>query len=442
MDALPSSIALAIGDNQWMQDYGWAILAIVALLTASLYLWSYVSKHFEKMKRKEGKYLDSDVVEFLGHVVKAFIIIVLAFSAIYVASLISPYFRENVWESLLGYILEIILIIVVILLAMLIVRILRRLARRARIKSTTGETLHTSAVEFTSLFLSYVVYVAGSIIVIIIALSMIPGLDPISALEKFFADNVAGIGSTIVIVIAIYFIVKLIEAILEDYKFRTKKFNPQAIDLFKVSIRYALYLVAFLTAIFSILSLMGLPTVGLVLVVITFIFVCLGIALAYPTIRNVVSGLAIMDVSPFEPADRVRICGDLVCDIVERGLVFTRVKTLEGEIVDIPNSELFEDKVFNFTRSGTYGISVTFEVSYEISHSEVEKYVMTAARQVDGVVEEPAPTVFATDIGENRIKYDVIVFTKDALSERKIRSNLIFKIQDVFQANGYMVLFE
>ncbi|MGD0057242.1 MAG: mechanosensitive ion channel domain-containing protein, partial [Methanomassiliicoccales archaeon] len=233
-----------------------------------------------------------------------------------------------------------------------------------------------------------------------------------------------------------------IEAILEDFKFRTKKFNPQAIDLFKVSIRYALYLIAFLTAIFSMMSLMGLPTVGLVLVVITFVFVCLAIALSYPTVRNVVSGLAIMDVSPFEPGDRVRICGDLVGDVIDRGLVFTRVKTLEGEIVDVPNSELFEDKIFNFTRSGTYGISVMFEVSYEISHSEVEKYVMTAADQIDGIVQEPKPTVFATDIGENRIKYDVVAYTKNATSERRIRSNLIFRIQDVFQSNGHMVLFE
>ncbi|MDD1767874.1 MAG: mechanosensitive ion channel [Methanomassiliicoccales archaeon] len=425
-----------------MQDYGWAILAIIALFTVSLYIWSYISKHFEKLKRKEGKYLDSDVVEFLDLVVKVVIIIVLVFFAIYVASLISPFFKEFVWESLLGYILDIILIIVVVLLAMLIVKILRRLSRRARIKSTTGETLHTSAVEFTSLFLSYVVYIISSIIVIIIALAMIPGIDPISALGDFLENNVAGIMSTIVIIIAIYFVVKLVEAILEDFKFRTKKFNPQAIDLFKVAIRYALYLIAFLTAIFSLLSLMGLPSVGLVLVAITFIFVCLGIALSYPTIRNVVSGLAIMDVSPFESGDRVRICGDLVGDVIERGLVFTKVKTLEGEIVDVPNSELFEDKIFNYTRSGTYGISVTFEVSYDISHSEVEKCVMTAAGQVSGVVAEPKPTVFALDIGENRIRYDVVAYTKDAASERKIRSDLIFKIQDVFQANGYMVLFD
>jgi small-conductance mechanosensitive channel len=425
-----------------MQDYGWAILAVVALFTISLYIWSYVSKHFEKMKRKEGKYLDSDVVEFLSTVVKAVIIIVLVFSAIYVASVISPYFRENVWESLIGYILEIIFIIVVILLAMLFVRILRRLARRARIKSTTGETLHTSAVEFTSLFLSYLVYIFGAIIVITIALSMIPGVDPISELSGFLQNNIPGIGSTIIILVAVYFIVRLIEAILEDFKFRTKKFNPQAIDLFKVTIKYALYLIAVLTAIFSILSFMGLPSVGLVLVVITFIFVCLGIALSYPTIRNIISGLSIMDVSPFETGDRVRICGDLVCDVVERGLIFTRVRTLEGEIVDVPNSELFEDKIFNYTRSGTYGISVTFDVSYETSHAEVEKYVMSAVDEVDGVVEDPKPSVFATEIGENRIKYDVVVYSNDVMKERKMRSDLIFKIQDIFQANGHMVLFE
>lgn len=442
MGVLPSLPALEFGDAQWMQDYGWALLAIVALFTVSLYLWSYISKHFEKLKRREGKYLDSDVVEFLGLVVKAIIIIVLVLSSIYVASLISPYFREHVWESSFGYILDIILIVVVILVAMLIVRILRRIARRARIKGDGEQTFHTSAIEFTSLFLSYIIYIIGATIVIVIALSMIPGIDPVSAVEDFLASNIAGIGSTAVIVVAIYFIVKLIEAILEDFKFRTKRFNPHAIDMFKVTVRYALYLTAFITAVFSLLSLMGLTVVGLVLVFIIIVFVCLGIALSYPTIRNVMSGLAIMDVSPFEQGDRVRVCGDVVGDVVERGLVFTKLKTLEGEIVDVPNSELFGEMIFNYTRSGVYGISVLFEVSYEIPHSEVEKYVMTAVDQVKGVIGDPKPSIFATDIGENRIKYEVVAYTNDATTERKTRSDLIFRIQDVFQASGYKVLFD
>ncbi|MBM4237229.1 MAG: hypothetical protein FJ151_01950, partial [Euryarchaeota archaeon] len=299
MGALRGFVPLDIGDAQWMQDYGWALLAVAGLFIVSLYLWSYLSKHFQKMKAKEGKYLDSDVIGFLDHVVKAFILIILIFSALYVASIVSEAFRENVWNHILGYLIEIIFIIAIVLIAMLIVRILRRIAKRARVKATSQETLHTSAVEFTSLFLSYVVYVIVAVVVIVVFVSMIPGADPYSALIQFASDNVAAIMSTVVIIIAVYFVVKLIEAILEDYKFRTKKFTPQTIDLFKISIRYALYLMAVLTAIFSLLTLMGLGSVGLVLVIITFVFVVLGIALSYSTVRNIVSGIAIMDVNPF-----------------------------------------------------------------------------------------------------------------------------------------------
>lgn len=425
-----------------MNEFGWALLAVIALIVSSLYIWSYLSRHFDIMRAKEGKYTDSDVIDFLDRFIKISIIIILLFAIFYTASLLSEWFHDNIWQPSSGYALDVILVVIVVMMAMLIVRILRRIAKRARIKSSTGDSIHPSAVEFTSLFMSYIVYAVTAVIVILILISMVPDFNLVAAIEDFIAQNGGNLMITIIIVIAIYFLDRLIEAILEDFKFRTKRFSPNEVDFLKTGVRYALLFIAVLIAVFSILTMLGLELVGLVLVIIVITFVCLVLALSYSTIRNVVAGFGLMDTGPFDVGDRIGIKDGTTMDIVEKGLVFTRVRTLGGEIIDIPNSEMIEERIINYTLSGEHGITVSIEVSYEVPHGKVERILKRAAEQVDGITKDRKPELYAKDIKGNRILYDVVVFTNEAQKDRRIRSNLIFKLQEEFHKEGHKVLFE
>lgn len=441
--AADMSSPLPVGEAEWMNEFGWALLAVIALIVSSLYIWSYLSRHFEIMRAKEGKYTDSDVIDFLDRFLRISIIIILLFAIFYTASLLSDWFHENIWEPFSGYALDIILIVLVVMVAMLIVRILRRIARRARIKSSTGgDSIHPTAVEFTSLFMSYIVYAVTAAIVILILISMVPDFNLVAAIEDFIAQNGGNLMITVIIVIAIYFLDRLIEAILEDFKFRTKRFSPNEVDFLKAGVRYALLFIAALTAIFSILTMLGLELVGLVLVITVITFLCLTLALSYSTIRNVVAGFGLMDTGPFDVGDRIGIKDDITVDIVEKGLVFTRVRTLGGEIIDIPNSEMIEERIINYTLSGEHGITVSIEVSYEVPHGKVERILKRAAEQVDGITKDHKPELYAKDIKGNLILYDVVVFTNEAQKDRRIRSNLIFKLQEEFHKEGHKVLSE
>jgi small-conductance mechanosensitive channel len=440
--AAEMSSPLPIGEGEWMNEFGWALLAVIGLIVFSLYVWSYLSKHFGLMRAKEGKYTDSDVIDFLERFIKIAIVIILLVSLFFIASLLSEWFFENVWTPFLGYILDIIFIVVVVMVAMLIVRVLRRLARRARIKSSSEESIHPSAVEFTSLFMSYVVYAATGVLVILILISMVPNFNLAAAIEDFIAQNAGSLMITGVIVVAIYFLDRLVEAILEDFKFRTKRFSPKEVDFLKTGVRYSLFFIGTLTAVFSILTMLGLELVGLVLVIIVITFVCLALALSYSTIQNVVAGFGLMDTGPFDVGDRIGIGGGITGDIVEKGLVFTRVRTLEGEILDIPNSEMIEEKIFNYTLSGEHGITVSIEVSYEVPHGKVERILKRAAEQVDNVNKDHKPELYAKDVRGNHILYDVVVFTNEPMKDRRIRSNLIFKLQEEFHKDGHKALFE
>jgi small-conductance mechanosensitive channel len=440
--AADMSSPLPVGEAEWMNEFGWALLAVIALVVSSLYIWSYLSRHFDIMRAKEGKYTDSDVIDFLDRFIKISIIIILLFAIFYTASLLSEWFHDNIWQPSSGYALDVILIVIVVMMAMLIVRILRRIAKRARIKSSTGDSIHPSAVEFTSLFMSYIVYAVTAAIVILIMISMVPDFNLVAAIEDFIAQNGGNLMITIIIVIAIYFLDRLIEAILEDFKFRTKRFSPNEVDFLKTGVRYALLFIAALTAIFSILTMLGLELVGLVLVITIITFLCLALALSYSTIRNVVAGFGLMDTGPFDVGDRIGINDGTTVDIVEKGLVFTRVRTLGGEIIDIPNSEMIEERIINYTLSGEHGITVSIEVSYEVPHGKVERILKRAAEQVDGITKDRKPELYAKDIKGNRILYDVVVFTNEAQKDRRIRSNLIFKLQEEFHKEGHKVLFE
>ena len=436
-----ANVPLATGDADWLNT-GWPLLFVMAMFVVSLYVWSYVSKAFDKMASKEGKYLDSEVVYFLDRMVKTVIVIMLAFLSGYVASLVWSDFNVQVWTPYLNVIIDVIIIAIIILVAMLIVHIFRRIAKTERMAKREVTGFGRSTKELTSLVMSYVVYLIAVALMLIIIITLIPTLNPYQAAAEFLNKNGTVVGTIIVIIVAIFLVMRLIGEVMEDFKYRTKKFNPQVVDLFRAVIGYSLWTIAFLTIVFSIFSLFNLAEIGLILVILIMSFILVGVSLSYSTIRNIFAGLAIMDSSPFEIGDRINIGGELECDVVQKNLMFTEVKTMEGDFVDFPNIKIIEGKVYNYSRSVVHAITVRLEVDFSISHTDVEKLIRDAVGKVQGIIKDQAADVIAIGIEKSTIQYEVRAHIEDSLKARQLRSELIFRIQDAFHAAGHEVLFE
>ncbi len=443
MDFMTPFYPLAIGDQEWMNTYGIPLLALIGLIIVSLYVWSYLAKRFEVMQSHEGDYFDLEVINFLRRMVQVLLLLINAVYGFYVVSLFLGWTSDPNWLVVMTNVERVALIIVIFLVAMLLVRILRRMARRARIRTTTEKAL-PSALEFTGLFLSYLIYVLAAVIIMLIILSAFPEINISESIGSFFSNpnNQTEIGVTIAIVIAIYFIVKLVETVLEDFKFRSKKFNPQVIELIETGVKYALFIIAILTVVFSLFVMINQRDIGLILIVVTLIFLVIGILLSYSTVQNIVSGLALMDTSPFDIGDRISITNGMVCDVIEKGLVFTKVKTLEGEVVDVPNSEIIEERIYNYSRSAVHGVSVFIEISYSIPFEEVLKTARTAFQEIDGILKEPKPEVLALETAGKNIRYEIIVYTKEVHRDREVRSDVISKIQEIFAAEGRKTVYD
>jgi len=431
----PAYLPLEVGDEQWMNNYGWPILALVGVITLSLYLWSYLSKHFELWKAHEGRYFDSEVLDSSRRMALIFIISLLAISTYAVVSIVLNWTDYSWWPGLTINIFKAFAIIIIFLVAQL-----SRIARRSRANAGSHKAM-PSALEFSTLLLSYVIYIGSIVLVLLIAISMFMSLDKVfEDLMTFIEDNESNIIVTVAIIVGIYLAIKVETTILEDVKFRSRKFNPQVIDLMSSAIRYSLIVIGFLIVVFNIFVMLEMETVGVLLVVVTLIFICLGIALSYSTIQNIVSGLALMDTSPFEVGDRIRIAGGMMCDVIEKGLVFTKVRTVEGEIVDVPNNEILQRRIYNYSRAANHAVNVPIKVSFEVPHEKVEAYIKEAIADIPGIIKEPKPTIRAVEIQGGNILYDITVYTKDIEDDPVVRSSVITRVQEIFQTEGHKVI--
>jgi small conductance mechanosensitive channel len=433
---------LATGDADWMNQYGWLVLALVAMYVFCLYIWSYLSKTFEEMEAMDTKYIDEQVARHVEKMIKSAILILLAVVTLFVGAKISPDFKAAVWNPIEPYMLDFLLIVIIVYISMIIVQVLRRIARAERKAAMEERTMQRSALELRSLMASYIVYAATVVVILFIVASLIPGLNLAESLTQFFAAHETELGVIVVVILAIYFTNRFLEGILDDMKYRTKKFNPQVIDLFIITVKVVLWTIATLTILFAIFSIFGLELIGMILIVTILVFIITALALSYGSLRNIIAGLALMDASPFEVNDRINLNGKMECDVIQKNLMFTEVRTLEGDYVDVPNTEVIESEIYNYSRSVNHAITVRLQVEYSIPHGEVERIIKDAISKVDGIMKELAPEILAIDIVNNTILYEVRVKISDVMKSRRNRSDLIFSIQEAFHAAGKKVLFQ
>jgi small-conductance mechanosensitive channel len=163
----------------------------------------------------------------------------------------------------------------------------------------------------------------------------------------------------------------------------------------------------------------------------------LGVAIILTTpLRNLFSGITIINMKPFESGDRIQLEDGSIFDIIEISFWFTRVRTPFGELIEIPNDNLLKGKITNFSKEGRTIITISLNVDTKIPFKTVERHLRRAASDTWGIEDRPRPRVFARDFAGKTIRYDLVVYTKKIKRYITVRSRLIASIQTKFQEEG------
>jgi len=439
MLCMPSLFSMEIGDSEWMGDIGWPLLAVIFLFVASLYLWSYLSRNIEKMRGTDGKHVDKGIVNYLEKMTKAVIVVGLICVGLYAISLLWPDFRHNIYDPGLQYLIDLIIIVLIFLLAVFLAQLCRRAAlSHLRSGKEGGLVDRKGFVQVILLTLGYIIYVIAAIISLIIISGIIyPDADLVEESENFLSVHGNVVVSVAAIVIAIYLATKLVEEILEDYKFKTNKLNPQIIDLFKKAINYVLWTIAIITITYSLFALFNLQDIGLLMVGLLIMFLIMAAITSYHTLKNIASGLALMGPNLYDINERVIVDEGLEGDVVQKNLMFTELRLSDGTFAHVPNSRLIDSEIFNISRSSGKEIIISIPMAFSTPHTEVEDLIVKALEKVGGLSKSVPPSITVTDIENNKMIYQVKVRAEDFANADKVRSDLLINIQEILHQAGY-----
>jgi small-conductance mechanosensitive channel len=233
-----------------------------------------------------------------------------------------------------------------------------------------------------------------------------------------------------------YAISKLLENLFSKRLAKTQ-LRPQAIQ----TLQRVFFYLLIIGVISAALSLLHVPLAS-------FAFmtgaVAIGIGFgAQNIINNFISGWILMTEQPVRIGDFIEI--DQFVGVVERiGNRSTRIKRTDGVHLMVPNSQMLERVVINWTLvDNNIRNMVRVGVAYGSPPHRVAELIEKAVNSQPDILKEPAPRVIFEDFGDNALIFEAFFWcTVGGERElRQIRSNIRYMISELFTAENIIIAY-
>jgi small-conductance mechanosensitive channel len=163
---------------------------------------------------------------------------------------------------------------------------------------------------------------------------------------------------------------------------------------------------------------------------------------ANSVVGNVLAGLFVIYRRSTSIGDRIKI-GEHIGDVVEIKLMETYMKSIKNELVSIPNAQLLNSEVINYSkRTDGAGLLLhtTVGIGYEEPPAKIEAMLVEAANRTPGLKRRPDPFVLWTSLADYAINYQINAYTTRGSSIPKITSDLLRNIVAVFNENQVQIM--
>jgi len=153
-------------------------------------------------------------------------------------------------------------------------------------------------------------------------------------------------------------------------------------------------------------------------------------------IGNFVSGLILLAERPVKVGDWVAI-GDQEGDVRRINIRATEIEMGDRSKLIVPNSDLVSKTVRNVTRGGALGqVKIQLRVANDADADEVRSLLLAQLAAHAGVLREPAPGVYLTNVPEGALEFTAIAMVPSARQAFATKSDLLFAIVAALKAHG------
>jgi small-conductance mechanosensitive channel len=170
----------------------------------------------------------------------------------------------------------------------------------------------------------------------------------------------------------------------------------------------------------------------------------LGLALAFAfqdIAANFISGIFISFRKPFGVGDMIKV-KDYTGKVEEIRLRDTTIITFQGQVVTIPNKDVFQNPIENYTKYGKRRVDIKSGVSQGDDLNKAKKIALEAVADLEGILKEETSFYF-DGLGESTINFTLRLWVNTGMQVNylQVQSNAIIKIKEAFEQNDISLPF-
>jgi small conductance mechanosensitive channel len=229
-----------------------------------------------------------------------------------------------------------------------------------------------------------------------------------------FIKNAIGFATTyggkivlaILVLIIGYFVIRLISKGAGKAIDKTS-LDPTVRQLAKKAVKFLLYVIL----IISVIEVLGIP-MSSVVAVLASCGLAVGLALQ-GALGNLAGGLMILIFKPFKIGDYIET-GDSQGTVKDISIFYTSLTTIDNKRILVPNGDLMNATVTNFTAEDLRRVDQDFKITNDIDAELVKKVLLTASLNTEGVLADPAPFARMTAVDDDTYIFTVRAWCRTA----------------------------
>jgi len=311
-------------------------------------------------------------------------------------------------------------------------------------KKGGAKALPSQFISYFSIILRYTIIVLSGVVIVVLVMIAFGLREQIwSVVSDFLSKSAGKIGFLLVLIIAAFFIRKFVALFFKELGTRSKRMSPEIVSMTQKGATGLVYFVIILIFLYTLLSIGGLGDIGTTFILVISMIIGLVVSFAATgSIGNMLSGLVLMSMKPYETGDRVMI-GETIGFVQKLGIMFTTIKDLESRILEIPNNNVLANNIMNFSRSATeggYAVVIDVGLGYDLSPKTVRPLLKRAALTSPGVLKDPVPKVIVREFLDHAVVYRLRAYVDDPTNMLFIRSSVMESILMIFHEEGLQVM--
>ncbi|PBB85879.1 MULTISPECIES: mechanosensitive ion channel family protein [unclassified Mesorhizobium] len=239
--------------------------------------------------------------------------------------------------------------------------------------------------------------------------------------------SVLGILTGVVVFVIGYFLTRWFQGWLDGSVMARGKVDAGVRNSIRLAVGYAGVALA---------ALVGISAAGIDLSNLALVAGALSLGIGFGlqnVVSNFVSGLILLAERPFKVGDWI-VAGEISGTVKRISVRATEIETFQRQSVILPNSNLINNAVGNWTHRNKLGrVEIKIGVAYGSDVKRVHALLLDIARAHPMVLKNPEPFVLFSNFGAAALEFEIRVFLADVLNGSIVQNDIRFAIFDIFE---------